>query len=37
MWLSRNSDDRAKAEGLDIGDWLVTQESGTVFRVEEFV
>lgn len=27
----------AKAEGLDIGDWLVNLEAGQQFRVEDFV
>ena len=37
MWLNRNSDDKAKSEGLDIGDWLVNQDKRQVFRVEDFI
>ncbi|MGM9738170.1 MAG: DUF6371 domain-containing protein [Candidatus Cryptobacteroides sp.] len=37
MWLSRNSDDRAKAEGFDIGDWLVNLDKCQVFRVEDYI
>lgn len=36
-WLSRICSEKQRAEGLDIGDWLVTQKSGMVFMVEEFV
>ncbi len=37
MWLNRYADDQAKAEGLDIGDWLLNLEVGQKFRVEDFI
>ena len=37
MWLNRNSDDSAKAEGLDIGDWLLNQDGVKRLRLEDFI
>ena len=37
MWLSRNSDDTAKAEGLDIGDWLLNQDGVKRLRLHDFI
>ena len=37
MWLSRNSDDTAKAEGLDIGDWLLNQDGVKRLRLQDFI
>ncbi len=36
-WLSRNSDDTAKAEGLDIGDWLLTLDGVQRLRLQDFI
>ena len=37
MWLNRNSDDTAKAEGLDIGDWLLTLDGVRQLRLQDFI
>ena len=37
MWLSRNSDDSAKAEGLDIGDWLLNLDGVRQLRLQDFI
>ena len=36
-WLNRNSDDTAKAEGLDIGDWLLNQDGVKRLRLHDFI